>query len=319
MSEVWLDPGTHAVRFFDGASACHDAIAEFFTAGAASADPLVLVARRATFDGAAALLASGRFGPPVPADRILFADAEATLATIMDGDTVDPARADAFFRQILAKARGGRAGGTIRFYGEMVDVLCERDNFAAAVALEVLFADVFVVEPRLAVLCGYARARFANRGAAHLAAVCGTHTHVAPIGDPPPQDGERPPQDTGGEPPAPFVYVIDDDPSIRRSLGRLLKLALWQVRTFDSGEAFVAELDGLSPGCLVVDIQLGGMSGLDLLAHMQTARPTWPAIAMSGSHDEGAEREALQLGARVFLHKPLDAQPLLDAIALAFA
>jgi two-component system response regulator FixJ len=61
------------------------------------------------------------------------------------------------------------------------------------------------------------------------------------------------------------------------------------------------------------------MSGLDLLDALKTKRPTWPAIAMSGSHNDGAEREALRLGARAFLHKPFDPQSLLDAITLALA
>jgi len=61
------------------------------------------------------------------------------------------------------------------------------------------------------------------------------------------------------------VYVIDDDASIRRSLNRLLTSSNWTVRTFDSGEAFLAELGELSLGCLIVDVELKGMSGLDLV------------------------------------------------------
>jgi CheY-like chemotaxis protein len=319
MSDVWIDPGSHAVRFYDNAPSRCDSIADFLTAGASADDPLILVCRRATFEGVTALLASGRYGPPVPAGRIRFTDANEALGTFMNGDTVDLVRGAAYLGGILADVRKLQPGGTIRWYGEMVDVLCERGNFAAAIVLEELFVGAFALEPRLAVLCGYMRARFDGAGAAYKSAVCGLHTHVAEgTGDPPAQ-GE-PPSQTSGDPSAPPpVYVIDDDASIRRSLGRLLNLTPWPVRTFDSGEAFLAELDYLPPGCLVIDIQLGGMSGLDLLAHMKATRPTWPAITMSGSHNDNAESESLRLGARVFLHKPFDAKALLDAIALALA
>jgi two-component system response regulator FixJ len=113
---------------------------------------------------------------------------------------------------------------------------------------------------------------------------------------------------------AQVVYVIDDDVSIRRSLNRLLTSSSWTVRTFDSGEAFLAERGKLSRGCLIVDIQLKGMSGLELVRQMTDAHSSWPIIVLSGSHDQKAESEALRLGARAFLRKPFDAQALLDAI-----
>ena len=319
MSDVWFNPGSHAVRFYNDEPSAHDSIAEFFTAGASADDPLILVARRSTLEAVTRLLASGRYGPAGAADRIHFVDAAEALSTFMHGDAVDPARGAAFFAGVVADVRSRQAGGTIRWYGEEVDVLCERGNFAATIALEGLFCDL-VLDPRLAALCGYRRARFDGAGAAHKSAVCSLHNHVGEeVGDPPAQ-GEEPPPQISGEPPAPpAVYVIDDDASVRRSLGRLLNLTPWPVRTFDSGEAFLAELDYLSPGCLVIDIQLGGMSGLDLLAHMKTARPAWPAIAMSASDIDSTRSEALRLGARAFLRKPFDAQSLRDAIALALA
>jgi CheY-like chemotaxis protein len=319
MSELWIEPGTHAVRFYDSAPGIYDSVADFFTAGADADDPLVLVGRRSTFKAVTALLASGRYGLTDAADRIRFVDAEAVLAEVMPGGVLDAARSAALFPQMIADIRRDHAGGTIRFYGETVDVLCERGRVDVALEFERFSGRLFELEPRLLILCGYARARFrGGAGATDKSAVCGMHTHVAEgTGDPPAQ-GDEPPH-TAGDPPAPFVYVIDDDTSIRRSLGRFLKLSQWQVRTFDSGEAFLAELDSLTFGCLVIDIQLGGMSGHDLLAHMRTARPTWPAIAMSGSDNDSAEKEALRLGARTFLRKPFDARNLLDAVALALA
>jgi two-component system, LuxR family, response regulator FixJ len=113
------------------------------------------------------------------------------------------------------------------------------------------------------------------------------------------------------------VYVVDDDPSMRGALRRLVALSNWTVRTFESGEEFLASLDELSPGCLVLDVQLDGMSGLDLLTQLSERGLAWPAILMSGSHDETAETEAMCLGARAFLSKPFEPQALLDAIAAA--
>ena len=115
-------------------------------------------------------------------------------------------------------------------------------------------------------------------------------------------------------PQAAVVNVVDDDRSMRRSLARLLKVSGWQVRTFDSAEAFLEELDQHSSGFILIDIQLPGISGLELLERLQEMRVPCPAIAMSGSNDDSVETEALRLGARMFLHKPFDPLVLLEAL-----
>ena len=316
MSEVWCAPGTHGVRFCVDANARHIAIAEFLTAGTDNTDPLVLVARPETCDGVAALLASGRFGPPVASERVRFIDAAEALAAFLDGDVVDVVRAEALFLAVFAEIRESEPGGTIRLYGEIVDLLCERGDFAGALALEAMCANLFVAEPRLAVLCCYARARFDGADAGHFSTVCGLHTQAEADGGPSGPDGEASAPRTFPRTPAgPCVYVIDDDDSVRRSLGRFLRLAGYEVGTFDSGEAFFLEIESLVPGCLVVDMQLAGISGLDILAHMQNVRRSWPTLAMSGSDDDNVENEALRLGAQTFLRKPLDTHALLAAIA----
>ena len=91
------------------------------------------------------------------------------------------------------------------------------------------------------------------------------------------------------------------------------------MRTFDSGEAFLAELDKLSSGCLVVDIGLQGISGLELVQRLTDARLSWPIIVMSALYDKKAESEALRLGARAYLRKPFGSQALLNAIARALS
>ena len=115
--------------------------------------------------------------------------------------------------------------------------------------------------------------------------------------------------------PAHLVYVVDDDASIRKSLARLLSLSNWKVRAFESAEAFLAEAGATPGGCLVVDVELPGMSGFDLMRQLMSSGPLLPTIVITGSHNESAESEAMRLGARLFLDKPFDPQVLLKGIA----
>lgn len=89
------------------------------------------------------------------------------------------------------------------------------------------------------------------------------------------------------------------------------------MRTFDTAEAFLAELIRLSSGCLVVDVHLPGMSGLDLIGRLIDAGLPWPIIVMSASDDKQIESEALRLGARAYLRKPFNSEALLSAIEQA--
>jgi len=115
------------------------------------------------------------------------------------------------------------------------------------------------------------------------------------------------------------VYVIDDDPSMRRSLERLITLSNWPVRAFATAEVFLAEVGEAPSGCLVLDVELPGMSGFDLMRRLTAAGSPLPIIVITGSHNENAESEALRLGAALFLDKPFDPQVLLQAIARALA
>jgi two-component system, LuxR family, response regulator FixJ len=86
------------------------------------------------------------------------------------------------------------------------------------------------------------------------------------------------------------------------------------VQVFDSAESFLAELNELPRGGVLLDIQLLGMSGLELMRRMKKIGSQWPIIAMSGSIDGGMEEEALRLGARLYLRKPFDIKLVLDTI-----
>ena len=130
--------------------------------------------------------------------------------------------------------------------------------------------------------------------------------HTAPRKDPAHAAGSMPLTAT--------VCVIDDDRSIRRSIERLLVSYGLRVRTLESVEAFLGEADDIAAGCLILDVQLPGMSGLDLQKLLVRSGSTIPIIGMSGSTDRGLANEAMLLGASAFLCKPFDAQDLLGEV-----
>jgi CheY-like chemotaxis protein len=260
----------------------------------------------------------------------------------MEGETLDPARAERLFKDALAQVRPSDADGTIRLYGEIVDMLCQRGRHETALQFEGFASVLLDLKPQLSILCGYATERFKDdTNAAQLRAVCQKHTHIIPAESltNAPDDRTRhqqavmhqhaaldrrlatqlPPRMRTSDVTSPTqtVYVVEDDASLRRSLQRLLTSSNWPVRTFDSAEAFLAELNDLSSGCLIVDIELTGMSGLELVRRLAHARLSWPIIVMTGLQDKKTENEALRLGARVYLRKPFDSQALFDAIARA--
>jgi CheY-like chemotaxis protein len=326
MASAWTAPGSHAVQFYDNEHFVQHAIAEFFTQGTRPGDPLILVSRLRTFKAVAADLTSGRYGSAINvADRILFFDAEVALPQIMEGESLDPARAERLLRHILSQSCPSHAHA-VRLYGEVVDMLCERGLHSAALQFEGLASSLLDLKPQLSILCGYAIERFkCDTSAAQLRAVCQKHTHVIPAEsftdslDDRMLVTQRPPRvrTFDGTTPVHTVYVIDDDASIRRSLRRLLTSYSWPVRTFESAEAFSTELEQLSRGCLVIDIGLQGISGLELLHRLTDAQLSWPIIVMSALYDKETVSEAFRLGARAYLRKPFDSEALLNAIARA--
>ncbi|SKA12111.1 response regulator FixJ [Consotaella salsifontis] len=113
------------------------------------------------------------------------------------------------------------------------------------------------------------------------------------------------------------VYVIDDDQGVRHSLSFLLETADFDVRTFDSASAFVADLDALEPGCVITDIRMPGMSGLDLLHHLGNLPVPLPVIVITGHGDVPLAVEAMKSGAIDFLEKPFNDEQLLRAVRTA--
>jgi two-component system response regulator FixJ len=111
------------------------------------------------------------------------------------------------------------------------------------------------------------------------------------------------------------VVVVDDDLSVRRSLARLLASAGYEVTLCSSAEEFLAMPNVRRPACLVTDVRMPGMTGLDLLDVLRTRRPSLPTILLSG--DAGASAHARAAGAVRFLLKPFASEDLLGALAEA--
>ena len=112
-----------------------------------------------------------------------------------------------------------------------------------------------------------------------------------------------------------LVYLVDDDVSVRKAISRLLHTNGYDVREFASPEEFLTCTAGQSPSCVLLDITMPGLSGLQVQAHLNAQGICWPVIAVSAREDESARDASRQLGARMFLRKPVDSLALLDAIA----
>ncbi|WP_144149165.1 response regulator transcription factor [Paraburkholderia sp. BCC1884] len=114
-----------------------------------------------------------------------------------------------------------------------------------------------------------------------------------------------------------FVCIVDDDASIRSALANLLKSAGYATVTFSSGEAFLAASDIDDALCVLLDLKMQGMQGLDVQRQLNQQQRSVPIVIMSAHGDETIVRQALSQGASGFLHKPFPEDALLDLIALA--
>jgi two-component system, LuxR family, response regulator FixJ len=110
------------------------------------------------------------------------------------------------------------------------------------------------------------------------------------------------------------VYVIDDDPAMRDSLNFLLGSAGFEVLLFESAPAFLDILPTLDFGCVVSDVRMPGVDGIDLLRRLQADRKTLPVVIMTGHGDVPLAVEAMKLGAVDFLEKPFEDDRLVGMI-----
>ena len=117
----------------------------------------------------------------------------------------------------------------------------------------------------------------------------------------------------------PAVYVVDDDSSVRNAITMLLEASGFKVETSDSAQAFLERDLVDASGCLVLDVQMEGLSGLDLQQELTTANVHLPIIFITGHGDVPMSVQAMKAGAVEFLTKPFREQELLSAVRQAVA
>ncbi len=119
-----------------------------------------------------------------------------------------------------------------------------------------------------------------------------------------------------------IIFVVDDDAAMRRSLAYLFDSAGWQVQTFESARDFLQRYDGHVPGCLLLDVRMPLMSGLELQQELNNKTGhaiSLPVIFLSGHGDLAMAVQTMKAGACDFLEKPCKDQVLLDAVSRAVA
>jgi FixJ family two-component response regulator len=114
-----------------------------------------------------------------------------------------------------------------------------------------------------------------------------------------------------------YVAVVDDDESFARAIGRLLRAAEFEVRTFPSAEDFLTSATLPPPDCLVLDIQLGGMDGTELQQRLHAHGDLTPIIFVTAHDAPEVRAEAVQAGCVAYLRKPVGKTALLEAVARA--
>jgi FixJ family two-component response regulator len=115
----------------------------------------------------------------------------------------------------------------------------------------------------------------------------------------------------------PLVFVVDDDVSVRESLELLIRAAGWEPETFESADSFLARPRPLTPRCLILDVSMPGLNGLELQKRVAADCPDMPIIFLTGFGDVPMTVQAMKAGAIEFLTKPFSDEVLLQAIAHA--
>jgi len=111
------------------------------------------------------------------------------------------------------------------------------------------------------------------------------------------------------------VSIVDDDDSVRKGLSRLMRSAGIESHAYDNPESFLAEAHNEAHACILMDITMPRMNGLELSAQLREKGITLPVIAISARDDDDTRQLARDLGVRFFMRKPVDDQALLDAIS----
>ncbi len=115
----------------------------------------------------------------------------------------------------------------------------------------------------------------------------------------------------------PRIAVVDDEGAVRTALGRLLRLADYEVAAFASGDAFLTSLATGVPACVILDVHMPGLSGLDVQSRLRAAHPDVPAVFITASDDPALDQAISQAGGITLLRKPFSNDTLLDAVGAA--
>ena len=115
------------------------------------------------------------------------------------------------------------------------------------------------------------------------------------------------------------IAVVDDESSVRTMLRRLLRLADYEVAAFASGDDFIASLSKHLPDCVILDVHMPGLSGLDVHSHMSAAQIEIPVVFITASDDVALDGKVQQAGGVRLLRKPFSSDELLDAVGAALS
>jgi len=116
---------------------------------------------------------------------------------------------------------------------------------------------------------------------------------------------------------APLLAVVDDDEDVRVALTRLFASAGFAVETFASGMELLRSVQDHEPDCVVLDLHMPEMSGLDVQSALASGHPAVPVVVMTGHDTSESRARAVQMGAKVYLRKPINDEALLAAIGNA--
>jgi FixJ family two-component response regulator len=117
----------------------------------------------------------------------------------------------------------------------------------------------------------------------------------------------------------PVVHVVDDDASFRKAVGRLLRASGYEVALYESGDRFLDDPNSKEPGCILLDMRMSGLSGLELQERLRQLDSILPIVFLTGYGDVPSTVQAMKGGAQDFLTKPVKEQTLLEAVQRALA
>lgn len=116
---------------------------------------------------------------------------------------------------------------------------------------------------------------------------------------------------------APVIHIVDDDESFRRAISRLLTVSGYEVADYESAASFLRTVADAKPGCIVLDVKMPAIGGLQLQEELTKLSHNWPIIFMTGHGDIPTSVRAIKAGAEDFLSKPVSRQTLLETIERA--